>query len=170
MKSLREAEEDEIRSLPLLTRDGRSGPVFTTRTDAADFPRNPSSLATSLGKTSVSYGSPEYQDKDSDVIFTPEAAAILKATESRTRSLARTGVIPAFKIGKKEWRYSRTSLKEWVQEQVKGSRNATGAITESSTAKRPAKRTAVQRRKQIPTDLSPEALRKAMQSIRLNGK
>jgi len=106
------------------------------------------------------------EDADSDVIFTPEAAILLKATESRTTYLARTGVIPAFKVGKKEWRYSRKALEEWLQMQAKRCLDVPALSPIPSIPKPSMKPRVTKKRREVPTDLSPEALRKAMKSIR----
>ena len=106
------------------------------------------------------------QNAESDVIFTPEAAAVLKTTLSRTRSLARKGVIPAFKVGKKEWRYSKRTLLEWMQKQAQGRVGVQERIQEQSSPK-PSRTPRISRsRRDIPTDLSPEALRKAINALR----
>jgi len=109
------------------------------------------------------------QVDESDVILTLEAASLLKTTESRTTHLARTGVIPAFKVGKKEWRYSRKALQEWVRKQANGCADVPTPLPQPSTTKSFVKPKAT-KKKSLPTDLSPEALKKAIQSIRPTGE
>jgi len=110
------------------------------------------------------------QVDESDVIFTLEAASLLKTTESRTTYLARTGVIPAFKVGKKEWRYSRKALQEWVLNQATGAAFVPAPLAKPSTPRPCVKSKAVKKSKNLPTDLSPEALKKAIQRIRPSGE
>jgi len=110
------------------------------------------------------------QDDESDVIFTLEAARLLKTTESRTTHLARTGVIPAFKVGKKEWRYSRKALEEWVRKQANGCADSRESIPVPSTPKPSKQHNAPKNRNELPKDLSPDALRKAIRNIRQRGR
>lgn len=171
MEPLRQADEHEVGSLPMLIRYCRLGPIFSIRTDGpayegASFP----SSDTGGGNASNPSAPSQLEDADSDVMFTPEAAILLKTTESRTTYLARTGVIPAFKVGKKEWRYSRKALEEWVQKQAIGSLDVPAPIPVPSIPKPFVKPRAAKKRKNLPTDLSPEALKKAIQSIRPAGE
>jgi len=51
---------------------------------------------------------------DRDILDSHAAARYLGAHVETIRRLARRGGIPAFKIGK-DWRFSRTQLREWMQ-------------------------------------------------------
>ena len=113
---------------------------------------------------------PTDQDDEFDVIFTSEAASLLKTTESRTTYLARTGVIPAFKVGKKEWRYSRKALEEWVRKQANGCADSRESIPVPSTPKPSMRQNTPKKKKEAPADLSPEGLRKAIRNIRQTGR
>jgi len=167
MDKVRRAEEHEIQSLPVLTRYGRLGSVFSIRTDGAAYEgASLGSIDSGCAKNTTPSAPSQSEDADSDVIFTPEAANLLKASESRTTYLARTGVIPAFKVGKKEWRYSRRALEEWLQMQAKKCLDLPALIPTPSIPKPSMKPKVTKKRREIPTDLSPEALRKAMKSIR----
>jgi hypothetical protein len=171
MDMVRRAEEHEVGSLPVLTRYGRLGPILSIRTDGpayegANYPATDASAGNAISLTAP----PQLEDLDSDVIFTPEAARLIKATESRTRCLARTGVIPAFKVGRKEWRYSKKALEEWVRNQTRGSSGMPTPLPKPSILKTSVKQKAVKKRKSLPTDLSPEALKKAIQKIRPSGE
>lgn len=106
------------------------------------------------------------QADESDIIFTGEAAILLKTTQSRTTYLARSGVIPAFKVGKKEWRYSRKALEEWVLKQVSGCVSLPESISVPPPHKQPVGPNPPNKRKEVPTDLSPEAIRKGIRKIR----
>ena len=115
MDKVRRADEQDILAVPRLTRYGRLGPVFTIRVDYPAYDRPDLAWGeTDRREVMASDACLEKKDAESDTIFTTEAARILRAAPSRTTYLARTGVIPAFKVGKKEWRYSRKSLEEWV--------------------------------------------------------
>ncbi len=170
MESIREADEHEAQALPALMRYGRLGPIFSIRTDDSAYAEIWNDSIDADVDNSASTVPSKTEDPDSDVIFTPEAAALLKATESRTRFLARTGVIPAFKVGKKEWRFSKAALQEWVHKQANGCLVARQAIPASSTPKPSEKPKVTKKRRDIPTDMSPEALRKAIQRIRPAGE
>jgi hypothetical protein len=171
MDVVRFANEHEIHTLPMLVRYCRLGPILSIRTDGpayegASYPSIDASAGNAISLTAPS----QLEDGDSDVIFTPEAARLIKAAESRTRCLARTGVIPAFKVGKKEWRYSRKALEEWVRNQTIGSMGMPTPLSNSSTHQPSLKPKAVKKKKSLPTDLSPEALKKAIQAIRPSGE
>jgi hypothetical protein len=171
MEPLRQADDHEVQNLPMLTRYCRLGPIFSIRTDGPAYEGASFGSAESGVSNATAPEAPVQQENpDSDVIFTPEAACILKATESRTAYLARTGVIPAFKVGKKEWRYSRKALEEWVQKQANGSFGVSVPIPVPSIPKPSVKSKATKKRKNLPTDLSPEALKKAIQRIRHAGE
>lgn len=171
MGLVRRANEDEIQSPGLLTRYGRLGPIFSIRTDGPAFD-GPAfgSIDVVVEKGARQNAPSRSEDADSDVIFTPEAATLLKATESRTTYLARTGVIPAFKVGKKEWRYSRKSLVEWVLNQARKGLDLPWHLPEPAHPKQSAKSKVSNRRNNIPTDLNPDALRSAIKSIRPTGE
>lgn len=140
-----------------LTPYGSGWPVFTIKSEwaAASLPDDVDA---------------QPEDLDSDVIFTSEAARLLKATKSRTTFLARTGVIPAFKVGKKEWRCSRAALQEWIRSQTKGSPELPEPTPVTPRAKRPVKSTVTKKRKDMPSDLSPKALMKAIKDMRFAGE
>jgi excisionase family DNA binding protein len=171
MDKVRRADEREVQILPLLFRYCRLGPIFPIRTDGpayegASYPSIDAGAGNAISLTAPS----QLEDGDSDVIFTPEAARLTKTNESRTRCLARNGVIPAFKVGKKDWRYSRKALEEWVRNQAIGSISVHTPLPKPSTLKTSAKPKATKKRKGLPTDLSPEALKKAIQGIRPSGE
>jgi hypothetical protein len=171
MDMVRRAEEHEVGSLPVLTRYGRLGPILSIRTDGPAYEGTSCpSIDASTGNAIAPTAPPQPEDGDSDVIFTPKAAMLLKATESRTRCLARNGVIPAFKVGKKEWRYSKKALEEWVRNETIGSIGMPAPLPNPSRLKTSVKPKAVKKRKSLPTDLSPEALKKAIQRIRPAGE
>lgn len=54
--------------------------------------------------------------KDCLVLTVKEAAALLRISAYTVRELARTGKIPARKVGK-EWRFTRESLMRWLEGQ-----------------------------------------------------
>jgi excisionase family DNA binding protein len=99
---------------------------------------------------------------ESDILFTPEAAALLRATTQQTSELARKGLIPAFKIGKR-WRFSRKTLCEWVE---KASTQHLDLFSPSATPPSPPEPVKVKpkKRRNFPTDLSPEGLREALKA------
>jgi len=52
--------------------------------------------------------------KDHPVLNVEEAAELLRLSPYTVRELARTGKIPARKVGK-EWRFSREALLRWLE-------------------------------------------------------
>jgi len=52
--------------------------------------------------------------KDHPVLTVEEAAELLRLSAYTVRELARTGKIPARKVGK-EWRFSREGLMRWLE-------------------------------------------------------
>jgi excisionase family DNA binding protein len=100
---------------------------------------------------------------ESDILFTEEAAVLLRATTQQTSEMARKGLIPAFKVGKR-WRFSRKTLLEWVE---KESTRRVDLFSPSATAPispEPAKTKHKKNKRKFPTDLSPEALREALRA------
>lgn len=55
---------------------------------------------------------------DDDVLTTAEAADFLKVSRSFLYQATRAGRIPAIKLGT-NWRYSRTSLQKWIEDQLR---------------------------------------------------
>lgn len=51
---------------------------------------------------------------DDEVFTLEEAAAFLKATEYSIREAAKTGKIPAKKIGG-QWRFTKKTIMEWLE-------------------------------------------------------
>jgi excisionase family DNA binding protein len=166
MEPLRLADETDKRMLPQPIRYCRWGPVFTIRFGPTeDWPSKPAISDSEHKQVSTAVAPSKQQNIESDIIFTSEAARILRTTPSRTTYLARTGVIPAFKVGKKEWRYSREALEEWILMQARKSTGLPHPIPEPSHPKPSVKPKVIKRRRKFPTDLSPEALRKAIQRM-----
>ena len=61
---------------------------------------------------------------DGDVLTIEEVARYLRLSEAKVYELARTGSIPAFRIGK-SWRFDRELLKEWVRKGAKANQAIT---------------------------------------------
>ena len=52
-----------------------------------------------------------------------EAAEYLSVHKDTLRRKAKSGAIPAFKIGK-DWRFNQASLEEWIKEQERENRQS----------------------------------------------
>jgi len=63
----------------------------------------------------------------SEVLNVHQAAAFLGAHAQTIRKLARSGALPAFKVGK-DWRFRRTALLQWADEQQPAARAATSVL------------------------------------------
>jgi excisionase family DNA binding protein len=163
MEAVRPVDEYEVQTLPTLMRYSRLGPIFSVRTDGpAHVGLNFSSDDTGARNRSRPEYLEQQPDVESDIIFTPEAAELLRATTQQTSELARKGMIPAFKVGKR-WRFSRTTLLEWVE---KASIQHVDLFSPSATPPSPPEPVKVKpkKRRNFPTDLSPEGLREALKA------
>lgn len=55
-----------------------------------------------------------------DIMDVHDLARYLRLSEAKIYKLARAGGIPAFRLGK-TWRFRKTLIDEWIQEQTMGS-------------------------------------------------
>lgn len=53
-------------------------------------------------------------DQDDEIMTITEVAQYLRISEAKVYELARTGMIPALRIGK-SWRFQKELLKQWVR-------------------------------------------------------
>jgi excisionase family DNA binding protein len=98
---------------------------------------------------------------ESDILFTEEAAVLLRATTQQTSEMARKGLIPAFKVGKR-WRFSRKILLEWVEKASTKHLDLFSPSATVPTSPEPARTRPKKNKRKFPTDLSPTALREAL--------
>jgi len=58
-----------------------------------------------------------------EILKLPEVAQLLKVNDKTVYSLAQKGVLPGFKVGG-QWRFKRTDLDTWIEEQKAALRGA----------------------------------------------
>ena len=65
--------------------------------------------------------------QDDEVMTIAEVAQYLRISEAKVYELARTGTIPALRIGK-SWRFQKELLKQWVRKTAEANLVATNKM------------------------------------------
>jgi excisionase family DNA binding protein len=60
-----------------------------------------------------------------EILTLPEVAKLLKVAEKTVYTMAQKGELPAFKV-RGQWRFKRTDLDQWIEQQKVASRDANG--------------------------------------------
>jgi excisionase family DNA binding protein len=60
-----------------------------------------------------------------EILTLPEVAQLLKVAEKTVYTMAQQSEIPAFKV-RGQWRFKRTDIDQWIEEQKAASRNTNG--------------------------------------------